>query len=214
MHIGLSRTKNTSECEHFEDIEWIFQLLITKLERCGVFINDQLSWTKHAVSAPERAIWGTPRVEVCFSLTTMSSFLQTAIYSSGSVPWSPLLTYNWPSLASHLPATRPLCSTSRCQISLCTRPSVLLSSLCWDRDSTWLTLVSSLSSILKSNCFNLHPHTDTTMFQEDDQRRGTQIFYSFIKKPIPKSIQVVNFACDLWYTDIPRSLSGEKTWEL
>lgn len=35
------------------------------------------------------------------------------------------------------------------------------------------SFVSSLSSILKSNCFNLHPHTDTSVFQEDDQRRRT-----------------------------------------
>ena len=51
--MGLSRSTHTSECEPLEDTERIFQPLITKLGRCGLFVNDQLHWMKHVVSAPK-----------------------------------------------------------------------------------------------------------------------------------------------------------------
>lgn len=197
------KDKGTSDCEHFEDIEWIFLASSQKAWKMWTLHNNcSVEWNVWLV--PQKAILGTPRVEMCFSFTTMTSFLQTAIYSSGSVSWSPLRPCHWPSIASYLLATRHLCSASR-YIGLCTRPSVLRSSLCWDQTSTWLTFLPVHSPLFSSLISSNHsPHTDTFVFQKDDQKGRTQIFYSLIKKLIPKHIQMVNFACDVWHMGISR----------
>lgn len=166
---------------------------------------------RHGVSAPERAIWGTPQVEVCFSFTTMSSFLQTAIYSSGSVPWSLLLPCHWPSLA-----TPPSSNHTSLPCLKVSYPSVhqALSAVFIAVRGPSLNLaysfVSSLSSIPKSNYFNLHPILTHLCFRKMTKEEEPGFFNSFIKKPIPKHIRVVNFTCDLWYTDISRSPQGKK----
>lgn len=125
-------------------------------------------WGTRQLSVPH---WGTP-VEVCFSSATVSSVLQTALYSSGSVPWSPLLPCHWPSLAS------PLCSNQPSLVC----PKALYQSVHQALSSAFLAVlgpsinlaysfVSSLSSTLKSNCFNPPPHTDTCVFQDDQKNK-------------------------------------------
>lgn len=183
----FTNDKDTSDCEHFWGRRMDLLASGQKAWKMWVLHNSSsVEWSVWLVF--QKAIWGTPRVDICFSFTTMSSFLQTAIYFSGPVSWSPLLPCHWPSIASYLPATRHLCSASRYHLSLCTRPSILLSSLFWDQASTWLTLLPTHSPLFSSLIALTHSvHTDTSVSQEDDQKGRTQIFYSFIKKPILKA---------------------------